>query len=67
MKRSRILKILDNYDSISLELAATADFLSKNGFQKDPWKETTSRKDDKATADRVSKAKLLLADLRKLR
>ncbi|MBN9547616.1 MAG: hypothetical protein J0H31_01710, partial [Alphaproteobacteria bacterium] len=62
-KRRDILNILSKYDSISLELAATADFLSKNGFEKDAWKETIKRKEDKSTPDRVQKAKTLLSEL----
>lgn len=58
-----ILGILDKYDAVSVELAATADFLSKNGYKDDPWAETIRRKEDKATQDRLSKAKSLLSAL----
>src|SRR4051794_31385770 len=42
-RRARILSALNAYDSITLELAATADFLAKNGFSSDPWAETGRR------------------------
>ena len=61
--RAKILSVLDNYDSISLELAATADFLSRVGYEADPWSETKIRKSTKATDDKVEKAKRLLSDL----
>jgi uncharacterized protein len=66
-RRSQILALLSKYGTIELELAATADFLSKNGYKDDPWKETMLRKAVKATADRVQKAKDLLASLREHR
>ncbi|MBZ9810183.1 hypothetical protein LB542_19310 [Mesorhizobium sp. BR1-1-9] len=65
-KRISILETLSRYDSISIELAATADFLSKNGFEIDPWKETIKRKEDKSTQERVQKAKKLLGELEKI-
>ncbi|WP_052751850.1 hypothetical protein [Neorhizobium galegae] len=64
--REKILSILDGYDSISLELAATADFLSRVGYESDPWSETKIRKSTKAADDKVEKAKRLLSDLRTL-
>ncbi|BCG73876.1 hypothetical protein MesoLj113a_50340 [Mesorhizobium sp. 113-1-2] len=60
--RSRILKILAGQDAITLELAATADFLEVAGYD-DPWAETVVRKSSKASAERVVKAKTLLSDL----
>lgn len=65
-KRKAVLEILAKYDSISIELAATADFLSKNGFEGDPWRETIKRKEDKSTSERVYKAKNLLSDLERI-
>lgn len=56
-----ILEILRNYDSISLELAATADFLRKSGYE-DFWNETVTRKSMKASKDRLKKAQSLLSD-----
>jgi uncharacterized protein YwgA len=63
-KRKGILNILQKYDATSLELAATADFLEKNGYRQDPWSETRRRKSIKATPERVQKAKQLLEELR---
>lgn len=47
-------------NSIELELAATAVFLSKEGVEK-PWVETARRKPDKADAITLQKAKELYA------
>ncbi|MER9900101.1 hypothetical protein [Mesorhizobium sp. M0130] len=60
--RSRVLRVLSGYDAITLELAATADFLEVAGYV-DPWAETVVRKSSKASAERVVKAKKLLSDL----
>jgi hypothetical protein len=62
-KRQCFLAKLAAYDTTTLELAATADFLAKNGFKDDPWSETKRRKSIKATEERISKAKQLLAEL----
>jgi uncharacterized protein len=62
-RRGEILQILDGYDALSLELAATAHYLAKTGYEADPWEETRKRKSIKATPDRVAKAKRLLAEL----
>lgn len=62
-EKKRVLEILSNYDSVSIELAATVDFLSKNGFPEDAWEETIRRKEDKSTDDRIRKAKSLLKEL----
>ena len=62
-RREEILRILAGYDAISLELAATAHYLAKNGYKADPWEETRRRKSMKATGDRVAKAKRLLNEL----
>ena len=64
--RKKVLSVLNNYDSISLELAATADFLSKVGYADDPWAETRVRKSTKATRERMEKAKTLLSELQGL-
>jgi len=63
LKRKNILGYLKNYDSICLELAATADFLSKNGYANDFWEETQKRKSSKASGPRIEKAKALLLEL----
>jgi len=60
--RKNLLAKLADYDTTSLELAATADFLGRKGF-KDPWTETTRRKSLKASPDRIVKAKRLLQEL----
>ena len=65
--RRKVLSVLEKYDSISLELAATADFLSKVGYESDPWSETRIRKSTKATDEKVEKAKHLLSDLKELK
>ncbi|MBU1173909.1 MAG: hypothetical protein KKH72_00790 [Alphaproteobacteria bacterium] len=65
-KRRKILKILDSYDAIALELAATAAFLEKSGQYKDAWAETCSRKPSKSSAERIRKAKSLLDELKEL-
>lgn len=64
-KRKKVLDLLDRYDSVSLELAATADFLEKSGYS-DSWAETRNRKPTKATNDRLMKARKLLAEFRSL-
>lgn len=64
-KRKKVLSLLDRYDSVSLELAATADFLENSGYS-DPWGETRNRKPTKATDDRLAKAERLLAEFRSL-
>lgn len=61
------LTIMGGYDATVLELAATADFLSKNGYSSDPWTETARRKATKITADRVAKSKKLLNELSEVR
>lgn len=62
--RKSILSVLAGYDSVVLELAATADFLEKNGYGTEAWKETCSRKAEKASQNRIVKAKDLLGALR---
>ena len=62
-RRQEILQILDGYDVVALELAATAHFLRQNGYANDPWNETRRRKSVKATPQRVEKAQQLLSEL----
>lgn len=52
-------------DSIELELAATAVFLSCDGYD-DPWGETARRKPEKATEQRLENARALLGNLKKI-
>jgi len=51
--------------SIELELAATAVFLSYEGYP-DPWDETSQRKPEKVNPVRIQNAKTLLAELSKV-
>lgn len=61
--RKKLLAILSSYDAISLELAATADFLENAGFAERAWEETKLRKASKATPERISNARKLLQEL----
>lgn len=61
--RRRLLSVLQSFDTVTLELAATADFLSKHGFGDDPWKETIRRKSEKASPGRIEGAKRLLSSI----
>lgn len=63
-KRKRILSTLESYDSVILELAATADFLRKFELRENEWEETSRRKPKKANKDRIEKAKNLLKALK---
>jgi uncharacterized protein len=63
----RVLELLGGYETTVLELAATADFLSKNGYKGDPWGETSRRKASKATPTRIEQSKRLLSELAALR
>ena len=49
-------------DAVELELAATAVFLSREGYS-DPWAETVRRKPEKAENGRIDKAKVLYRKL----
>jgi len=59
--KAAILKLLDQYDPVSLELGATAHFLRDSGY-KDYWQETKIRKASKASPERLEKAKKLLTE-----
>lgn len=61
-RRKSLLNVLDRYDAICLELAATADFLHRDGFE-DPWEETRRRKSSKSTEGRILKAKQLIGEI----
>jgi uncharacterized protein YwgA len=63
--RRRTVVLGNNSDPIELELAATAVLLARDGFS-DPWKETKSRKPDKAAEGRLGRAKALLQQFRTL-
>ncbi len=52
-------------DTVELELAVTAAFLAKNGYEM-PWEEVASRKEGKATPERLARARALYANFRKL-
>jgi uncharacterized protein YwgA len=62
--RRQVAQMAVNVDAVVLELAATAAFLSST--HTNPWAETSNRKPDKATAERISKAKSFLMDLKKI-
>jgi uncharacterized protein YwgA len=63
--RRDVLRLLSEYSAIELELAATADFLEKNGYGSEAWKETRRRKASKISEERVIRAKQLLDRLRR--
>jgi uncharacterized protein len=65
-RRAEILKILNQYTSTELELAATADFLARSGYGNEAWKETERRKFSKTSPDRVARARELLTRLETL-
>lgn len=62
-KRRKILDILSQYSAVELELAATTDFLSRNGYANDPWSETKRRKATKVNDQRLSRSKQLLEEI----
>ena len=61
--RSKILTILKKYTALEIELAATADFLKKNGYQDSFWIEMQRRKANKVTNDRLAGARRLLEEV----
>ena len=61
--RSEFAEKLAGIDSIELELAATAAFLSAEEGQVDPWGETARRKPEKANDGRLEKAKRAYQEL----
>ncbi len=65
-KREIILEILRNYDSVSLEIAATADFLKNNGSEQDFWEETKKRKASKCTEFYLERAEKILEALEQI-
>jgi hypothetical protein len=52
-------------DTVELELAVTAGFLAKNGYER-PWEEVASRKEGKATPERLARARALYASFQRL-
>jgi uncharacterized protein YwgA len=62
-RRVEALKILGQYSSTELELAATADFLARSGYGDDAWEETERRKFSKTSPDWVARAQELLKRL----
>jgi uncharacterized protein YwgA len=60
--RLRLIEIANDADPVELELAATAIFLAKEGYD-DPWEETAERKPEKAARGRLARAKRLYAEL----
>lgn len=64
--RRQILNILKNYSSVELELAATAEFLKRNGYADDPWSETRRRKSSKFDDQRSARSRRLVEELNSL-
>lgn len=60
--RTELANAAANADAVELELAATAVFLHKEGFQ-DAWLETARRKPEKAQNGKLEKAKELYVQL----
>lgn len=63
--RCRFAKAAAESDAVELELAATAVFLSIEGYE-DPWSETARRKPEKAENGRLDRARELLHSLASL-
>lgn len=57
---AKALNVFESYSAVVLELAATAVYLSRNGYSENCWGEVISRKSSKATDKNISKAKELL-------
>jgi uncharacterized protein len=65
--RRAILRVLNGFSAVELELAATADFLERRGYKEDSWSETRRRKGSKITPQRLARAKQLLIELDEFR
>jgi uncharacterized protein YwgA len=63
--RTTLARLAADADAVELELAATAVFLSIDGFP-DPWAETARRKPEKVSDGRLDKAKKLLGKLKQV-
>jgi len=61
--RQAALRILARFTAVELELAATADFLSKHGYGDDAWTEMQRRKASKMSPERLARARQLLNEL----
>lgn len=61
-ERTKLLHVLSSYSTVTIELAATADFLMSKG-ENEAWAETKLRKTSKATPERIDSAKQLLQRL----
>lgn len=57
------LKTMSRFSALVLELAATARFLQKHGYETDFWDEVRKRKPGKASDSRIQKARELLTEL----
>lgn len=62
--RQSIISLAKSANAVELELAATAAFLSTEGFD-DPWEETVRRKPEKS--DKLEGAKELYSKLREIK
>jgi uncharacterized protein len=62
LPRIELAKLAASADAVELELAATAVFLSYQGFQ-DAWGETARRKPEKSEAGRIDRAKALFLQM----
>lgn len=62
---SELARVAADANAIDLELAATAIFLSGEGFA-DPWAETERRKPDKVTTRGLDGARLLIQNLQSI-
>ncbi len=60
-----VVKLACSYDSVTLELAATAAFLRDEAGE-DSWEETRRRKPQKATGERLQQAQALWQQLTEL-
>lgn len=56
--RDELISIAKSADAVALELAVTAAFLALHGSES-AWDETAARKPEKATAERLAKARQL--------
>ena len=61
--RKDALRLMNDYSTLVLELAATAVYLKKNGYPDEVWEEVEKRKPLKATPKRIERADQLIAAL----
>lgn len=64
--RRNLIKTAARSNAVELELAATAAFLAKEGYE-EPWKETARRKPEKAENGRLDGARKLYGKLAAMR